>query len=102
MTVDSWADYAPTALALASVLLSGIAILLALTGVFAFLHIRRLARKEARKVAKIVAEEVSERCAVNYLQAELSAIIGAHQELARNAATYTEGDEIADSEGGER
>lgn len=94
--------YVPTGLALASVLLGGVAILLAVGGVFAFMHLRQIARKEARKVAKIIAAEVSERTANNYLQAELPAIISAHEELARNAATYTEGDEIADSEGGEK
>ncbi len=88
-------------LSIASVLLGLVGILIAISGVFAFMHLRKVARREAKRIAKTVAASTSEKAAVEYLQAELPNIVREYRELARNAATYEDGDDIADSESGE-
>ncbi len=64
-------------------LLAAITILLALGGVFAFVDVRRSARRISEKVAEREARTVAEATAVEYLERELPKLWSEYQELAR-------------------
>lgn len=100
--IPGWWEHVPYLLAISSVLLGAVGLLLAIGGVFAFLNLRGIARREARAVAERTAQGVSEAAAVRYLESELPNIVREYRELAGNAATYEDADDIADSEGDEK
>lgn len=87
-------------MALASVLLTCIGILLALAGVIAYIRVKDTARKAAREEAMEIASKLAESAAIRYLEIELPNIYREYVDLARNAATYNDGDDIAEKEGG--
>jgi hypothetical protein len=78
-------------MALAAVALTGIAILLALGGVIAYIRVHDTARKVAAREARETATGLAEQAANNYLQAEIPAIIAAYGELSQSVS-----DEAAD------
>jgi len=62
-----------------SALLAGIGIILIVSGIFAFINIRSIAKSRAEKVA----EKVAERIANEYLQREIPDIVKANQEIVK-------------------
>lgn len=89
-------------MALAAVLLSALGILLVMSGVIAYIRVKSSAKKIAREVAQKTAREVAEYEVNLYLQSEMPAIMSAYMELARNSASYEEGDRIAASKNEEQ
>lgn len=85
-------------LSIASVLLGCVGILIAISGVFAFLNIRSQAKREARDVATEIARDLSERAAIDYLRRELPSIVHEYRELGSNAAVEGQANKIADRE----
>ena len=67
-------------------------IVLALAGVYAFLNLRDVARREAREAAAQLAAETAERVANEYIQAELPNILAQYEEFGWGSV----GDEYAD------
>ncbi|MER8809382.1 hypothetical protein NKI12_03330 [Mesorhizobium australicum] len=78
-----------------SVMLATLTILVALVGIYAFFDVRRAASRIAKEEAEKIAKDVAETSANHYLQKELPGMIAAYMELAKNAATPEEADEIA-------
>jgi len=60
---------------LVSLLLTAIGLVLVVGGVFAFLNLREVARKQATEEAAKIAEEIAERKANEYLQDNLHDIV---------------------------
>lgn len=82
-------------LGIVSVTLAVLTILVALVGIYAFFDVRRVSSRIAREEAEKIAKDVAETSANQYLQKELPGMIAAYIELAKNAATAEEADEIA-------
>lgn len=78
-----------------AVSLAALTILLALAGIYAFFDVRRAASRIAIEEAERIAKDVAEATANHYLQKEEPGMIAAYMELAKNAATPDEADEIA-------
>ena len=106
LSVSVWDVDWPTSilisLALATVLLGVIAVALVLTGIFAFLNIRRDAREVAERTARRTAERISEEVANLYLQEQLPKIFDEYAKLMAGADTASgaTGDRIAEEESG--
>lgn len=84
-------------IALASILLAGIAILVALSAIYGFINIKSKAAAVAREEAKKIAEEIAEKATCSYLQAEIPALVHEHMETFMNDDTLSPamGDDIA-------
>lgn len=82
-------------MAAATLFLSGIGVLLVISGVIAYIKIKGSAKKLAKQEALKVSQKIAEREANLYLQRELPNIIQEYMELSRNAVSYDDGDRIA-------
>jgi hypothetical protein len=85
---------------IATAVLGAVAILLAIAGVLAYLDLRARSAKIAEGEARKVAGQIAERAAVDYLQEEIPALMNAYHELAQNAVSNEQADEIAESQEG--
>lgn len=85
-------------MALAAVALTCLVILLALSGVIAYIRVRSAARSIATEVASSTAAEVAEKAANEYLQAEIPAIIEAYGALGQNSVKDELADEVAENQ----
>jgi hypothetical protein len=74
-------------------------LLVALGAIFAFLDVRRTAKRTAKKVAEQHARIVAEATAIAHLENELPRLISEYAELARNAVRADEADAIAQAQG---
>ncbi|MCO5092638.1 hypothetical protein [Bosea sp. (in: a-proteobacteria)] len=85
--------------AYASVLLATLTLVVALAGIFAFLGLRRTAKKEAQRVAAEIAEARAETAANLYLQSELPELMRIYMTFGPESANIDRGDSVA-KEGG--
>lgn len=85
--------------AYAAVILASLTIIVALSGIFAFLSLRRLAKKEAQRVAKEIAEARAETAANLYLQAEMPELLRIYMTFGPESVTLDQGTSVA-KEGG--
>lgn len=91
-TIGGAIEHGSFLMALAAVALTGIAILLALGGVIAYIRIRYSAGKIAAQEARDTAGALAEKAANDYLQAEIPAIIAAYGELSQAVPDETADD----------
>lgn len=85
--------------AYASVLLAVLTLVVALAGIFAFLGLRRTAKKEARRVATQIAEVRAEAAANLYLQSELPELMRIYMTFGPDSVSFEQGSSAA-KEGG--
>lgn len=85
-------------MALAAVLLTCVAILLALGGIVAYIRVKDAARKAATVEARQTATRLAEAAANTYLQTEIPAIIAAYGELSQSVSD-TDADTVASEQG---
>ncbi len=100
-TIGGAIEHGSFLMALSAVLLTGIGILLVISGIIAYIRIKSSSKKIARKEAERIAREIAEREANLYLQAEMPALMQAYMELAGNAVSFDDGDRIASAKSGD-
>ena len=81
---------------LLSAILACLAIILAVAGIFGFIHFRG----EARKTAREETQKIAERVAVQYMQEQLPQMMEDYRELAESAVTAEQADDIAKAQDG--
>ena len=81
-----------------SAVLACLAIILAVAGIFGFIHFRGVARNTARDTAREETQKIAESAAVQYLQERLPQMMEDYRELAENAVTAEQADDIAQAQ----
>lgn len=97
-TIGGAIEHGAFLMALASALLTTLGILIAISGVIAYIRIRSSARAIAAEEARSTAESIAEKAANDYLQAEIPAIIAAYSALGQSSVTDDIADEIAENQ----
>lgn len=97
-TIGGAIEHGSFMMALAAVLLTAVAVLLAVSGLIAYIRVRWSARSIATEEARKTAEAIAEKAANDYLQAELPAIVSAYAAFSKGAVADVAADQIAGSQ----
>lgn len=85
-------------MAFMAVALTCVVVLLALSGLVAYIRVKATAKAIAAAEARATACEIAERAANEYLQAEIPAIIEAYGALGQNSVKDELADEVAENQ----